>query len=165
MDNNALVAALGPNATAAVHGYRLQIISEAERRGLRLADQAAIIVARADGAGAADPIDICLTFGQTPTGGRLAGRILRWNPSHGWSLSPTVEHQPVSYYAGPAATPLQIVPKAAEVLDWATGKCNGSSTAPGGVELDADLEAIHRLLEFTDSHQQTPLPEAEGTFS
>jgi hypothetical protein len=36
MNNDALVAALGMDAVAAVHGYRLHVISEAERRGLRL---------------------------------------------------------------------------------------------------------------------------------
>jgi hypothetical protein len=34
MNNDALVAALGMDAVAAVHGYRLHVISEAERRGL-----------------------------------------------------------------------------------------------------------------------------------
>lgn len=165
MDNNALVAALGPDATAAVHGYRLQIIVEAERRGLRLADRAATSLARGDGAGAADPIDIWLTFVQPNTNGRLAGRLLRWNPSHGWSGSPSVGHQPTSYYAGPAAAPLQLVPTAAEVLDWVTGKRNGSPTAPDGVELDDDMEAIHRLLGFINSHRQTLLTALEGTLS
>ena len=35
MDNDALVAALGPDAVAAVHGYRLAVLAEAGRRGLR----------------------------------------------------------------------------------------------------------------------------------
>ena len=36
MNNNALVAALGSDAVAAVHGYRLEVVDEARLRGLTL---------------------------------------------------------------------------------------------------------------------------------
>jgi hypothetical protein len=40
VNNDALVAALGPDTVAAaVHGYRLAVIREAERRGLTLVSE------------------------------------------------------------------------------------------------------------------------------
>lgn len=155
MNVYALVAALGMDAMAAVHGYRLQVISEAERRGLRLVSQ--------EGSDVAQPstdvrpigsLDIRLTFLHTPGRADLAGRMLRWCPAHGWSLSRTRPRPPVRYYAGPHCAPLHLVPIAPELLEWATGDLEGPaaghSTPPTGVELDDDPEAIQRLLGFVD---------------
>ena len=54
MDNNALVAALGSDAVAAVHGYRLEVVDEARSRGLTLRSVST-------GAGS-DPLDVRLVF-------------------------------------------------------------------------------------------------------
>ena len=72
MNNDAMVAALGADAVAAVHGYRLQVIAEAERRGLRLVSEALCGVVRlaADVCLVVDPIDIRLTFGHVSRPGR-----------------------------------------------------------------------------------------------
>src|SRR4051812_49171137 len=103
MNNHALVAALGMDAVAAGHGYRLHVISEAERRGLRLISEAPpdAVQVSADVL-IVDPIDIRLTFHRSCDHGDLAGRMLRWGPAHGWSLSRTgaQAHLPFSYYAG-----------------------------------------------------------------
>jgi hypothetical protein len=40
MNNHALIAALGPDAVDAVHGYRVAVLAEAERRWLCLAAEA-----------------------------------------------------------------------------------------------------------------------------
>lgn len=40
MSNDALVAALGLDAVAAVHGYRLAVLTEAERRGHHVVSRA-----------------------------------------------------------------------------------------------------------------------------
>jgi hypothetical protein len=165
MNNYALMAALGSDAVAAVHGYRLQVISEAEQRGLRLVREA-----RSDGAQLptdvrlVDPLDIRLTFLATP--GRtdlLAGRLLRWCPAQGWSLSCTGAHPPFRYYAGLHAAPLHLVPAASEVLEWATGVFDGPtaghSAPPKGVELDDDPEAIQRLLSSIDRQHRVRAPE------
>jgi hypothetical protein len=73
-------------------------------------------------------------------------------------------YAPISYYAGSDATPLYLVPTAAEVMDWATGDLGapsvGGSTPPTGVELDDDPEAIQRLLGFLHPHGCAPVDEA-----
>ncbi len=155
MNNYALVAALGMHAAAAVHGYRLQVISEAERRGLQLVSKAPPDVApRCTDARLVDPIDLRLTFLHTPGRADLAGRMLRWCPAHGWSLSCTGAHPPFRYYAGLHAAPLHLVPTASEVLEWAIGVLDGPtaghSAPPWRVELDDDPKAIQRLLSFVD---------------
>lgn len=159
MNNYALMAALGSDAVAAVHGYRLQVISEAEQRGLRLVSET-----RSDGAPLStdvrlvDLLDIRLTFLDTPGRTDLAGRMLRWCPAQGWSLSCTGAHPTFSYYAGLHAVPLHLVPAALEVLEWATGVLDGPTAGqfapPRGVELDADPEAIQRLRSSIDRQRR-----------
>jgi hypothetical protein len=160
MNNDAFVAALGRDAATVVRGYRQHVISEAQQRGLRLVIEALLdvghVAADADGDGldSGDPIDIRLTFLHCPGWADLAGRTLRWCPAHGWSLSHRTANAPLSYYAGPMATPLLLVPTALEVVDWATGEFDGPATPPVGVELDDDAEAIHRLLGYLDDGRQ-----------
>jgi hypothetical protein len=155
MNNDAFVAALGRDAAAAVHGYRQHVISEARRRGLRLVSEALPDGGQdASDADSVDPIDIRLTFLHCPGRADIAGRTLRWSPAHGWSLSHRTANAPLSYYAGPSATPLLLVPTAPEVVDWATGEFDGPATPPVGVDLDDDAEAIHRLLGYLDYGRQ-----------
>src|ERR1700754_2168098 len=100
MNNDAFVAALGRDAVTAVDGYRQHVISEAQRRGLRLVSEAFSDVGSvAADADSVDPIDIRLTFLHCPGRGDLAGRTLRWCPAHGWSLSHRTANAPLSYYA------------------------------------------------------------------
>lgn len=155
MNNDALVAALGRDAVTAVDGYRRRVISEAQQRGLRLVSERLPDVGNvAADADSADPIDIRLAFLHCPGRADLAGRTLRWCPAHGWSLSHRAANAPLSYYAGPMATPLLLVPTAPEVVDWATREFDGPATPPVGVELDDDAEAIHRLLGCLDDGRQ-----------
>lgn len=170
MNNDALVAALGADAVAAVHGYRLQVISEAERRGLQLVSDALCGVVRlsADVFLVVDPIDIRLTFGHVPGRADLAGRRLTWGPGHGWSHLGTRARPRLSFYAGPHTVPLQLVPNPSNVLDWATDltadradrPVPDHSVPPSGVELDDDPEAIERLLGFIDPQVGLHVPEA-----
>jgi len=160
MNNDAFVAALGRDAATAVYGYRQHVISEARQRGLRLVSDALLNVgdvaanADSDDVDSVDPIDIRLTFLHCPGRADLAGRTLRWCPAHGWSLSHRMANAPLSYYAGPTATPLLLVPAAPEVVGWATGEFDGPATPPVGVELDDDAAAIHRLLGYLDDGHQ-----------
>jgi hypothetical protein len=161
VNNDALFAALGVDAGAAVNGYRLDVISEAERRGLRLVSEAHPDVVQVFAEiGNADPIDIRLTFLHCPGHPELAGRTLRWGPAHGWSLSHRAANAPLSYYAGPGASPLLLVPTAPEIVEWAIGACDGPATAPAGIELEDDPEAIRRLLSFI--HPQRRLRASEA---
>lgn len=155
MNNHALVAALGADAVAAVRGYRLQVISEAAQRGLQLVREArSDAVQLLTDVRLVDPIDIRLTFLDAPDRADLAGRLLRWCPAQGWSLSYAGSYAghtlPFMYYAGRHAAPLDLVPTAPEVLEWATGVLDssaaGHSAPPRGVELDDDPAAIQRLL-------------------
>jgi hypothetical protein len=82
MNSYALVAALGMDAVAAVCGYRLQVISEAQRRGLSLVSEArSDVVQLPVGALLINPINIRLTFLYNPDRIDLAGRMLRWGPA------------------------------------------------------------------------------------
>ncbi|MDQ2707404.1 MAG: hypothetical protein M3Z25_07100 [Actinomycetota bacterium] len=105
MNNGALGAraALGMDAVAAVHGYRQQVISEADRRGLRLISEALsdLVQLVTDVYAMIDPIDIRLAFLPCPGRGDLADPMLRWNPAHGWALSYRGEHSPRDHYAEP----------------------------------------------------------------
>ncbi|MHA6781099.1 hypothetical protein ACVGOW_08890 [Pseudonocardia saturnea] len=152
MDNDALVAALGMDAVAAVTGYRSRVISEAGRHGLRLVAEPNTNFVEEDCAEGreVDPIEIRLRFVHCPGRAELAGRTLRWCPARGWSLSHYSANAPLSYYAGPDASPIRLVPAAPAVLDWATGAGDGPATPPVGVELDEDPEAIRRLHSFAD---------------
>ncbi|WP_214370585.1 hypothetical protein [Pseudonocardia sp. H11422] len=161
MNNDALVAALGMDAVAAVHGYRAAVISEATRRGLRLVSGSlSDVVQPAVGVYIVGPLDIRLTFRRGPGRADLDGRALQWSPEHGWSLCRPSTQLPVRYYAGPRAVPLQLVPTAPDVLDWAiadpdrpTSRC--SALPPDGVALDDDPAALHRLIDFIDPHRRS----------
>ena len=152
MDNDALVAALGRDADAAVRGYRAQVITEAWWRGLRLRAQT-----RPD----ADPIDIRLSFQYCVGRADLAGRTLRWSAAHGWSSSHVVANAPLSFYAGSPAAPLLLVPHAWEVVAWAGGECEGPATPPLGVDLDEDPRAIRRLIECIPHGEDGMAPELD----
>lgn len=161
MNNDALVAALGPDTVAAVHGYRLAVIRAAERRGLTLVSEplSAVMQLSPGGCVVVDPVDIRLTFQATP-GLALTGRALRWCPAQGWSIARSRLHPPVRYLAGPGATPLHLVPTAAEVLDWACAQPAGCTEPPTRLELDDDVAAIHRLLTFVDRRHPMSMHEA-----
>jgi hypothetical protein len=69
VNSDALVAALGPDAVAAVHGYRLALLAEADRRGLRLVSEAPTdaVPGAAGRCVVVDPIDIRLAFVYPPS--------------------------------------------------------------------------------------------------
>jgi hypothetical protein len=150
MNCNALVAALGADARTAVDGYRLEVISEGERRGLCLVNEPIPDPAErsADRVASRDPLEIQLIVIKVPTGSQLLGSLLRWNPADGWSLASATGRPSVSYFAGRDATPLDLVPNAAELLSRAVDGVTGPPWPPERVELDADLTAIRRLLTF-----------------
>src|SRR5689334_4329248 len=129
MNNDALVAALGMDAVAAVHGYRLQVMSEAKRHGLALVNKALSEVVKLPAGGVllVDPIDIRLTFLRSPHRTDLAGRMLRWGPAHGWSSLRAGTYAPINYYASPCATPMDLVPTPAKVVEWATSELGNPS--------------------------------------
>jgi hypothetical protein len=161
MNNDALVAALGLDAVAAVHGYRLAVLTEAQRRGINLISEAlSDVVPISSGVCVViDPIDIRLAFTRDGTPLIRAGAHLTWNPSEGWSLL-CPAGGPRCFFAGPAATPLDLVPEPPQLLDWATGAADGASPPPVGVDLDDDPAAICRLLAFIDPAQRVPLYDA-----
>jgi hypothetical protein len=161
VNNDALVAALGPDTVAAVHGYRLAVLREAEHRGLSLVSEplSGVVQLPSGGCVVVDPIDIRLTFRGTP-GRPLAGPALRWCPAQGWSIARSRLHPPARYFAGPDATPLHLVPTPADVVDWASAQPVGAEEPPTGVELDDDATAIHRLLAFVDRHHPISLHQA-----
>jgi hypothetical protein len=161
MNNDALVAALGMDAVAAVNGYRNAVRAEATRRGLCLiSEPLSDVVAVVPGACLiVDPIDIRLAFVWT-RGSELAGRTLAWNPEHGWAMSHRRASGPLCYYAEPGAGPLDLVPTPPQVVDWGVGEPEGSSLPPAGVDLDEDPEAIRRLLGFLDRHSDFSTVEA-----
>lgn len=160
MNNDALVAALGMDAVAAVAGYRSAVISEAVRRGLRLVSGSlSDLEQTAVGIRIIDPLDIRLTFHRGLGRADLAGRALTWSPAHGWSLCCPPTLLPVRYYAGPGAVPLRLVPPAPDVVDWAIADLDGpaarySALPPAGVDLDDDPSALHRLIEGIDPQRR-----------
>jgi hypothetical protein len=160
VNNDAFVAALGPDTVAAVHGYRLAVIREAECRGLTLVSEPLSgVLQLAGGCVVVDPVDIRLTI-RAPSRPALTGQALRWCPAEGWSLAPSRLDPPARYLAGLGATPLQLVPTVAEVVDWACAQPAGSTEPPAGVELDDDVAAIHRLLRFVDRQHPMALHQA-----
>jgi hypothetical protein len=82
MNNDALVAALGMDAVAAVHGYRLAVRDEAAERGIYLVSEqlSGVIVVSPGECVIVDPIDIRLAFVHTSGRRGLAGRTLTWDP-------------------------------------------------------------------------------------
>jgi hypothetical protein len=161
MNNDALVAALGMDAVAAVNGYRHAVRDEATRRGLCLISEplSDVVAVSPGGCVIVDPIDIRLAFVRT-RGNGLAGRTLTWNPEHGWAMSHRRASGPLCFLAGPGAGPLDLVPTPPQVLDWAVGELEGSSLPATAVDLDDDPEAIHRLLGFLDRHSDFSTIEA-----
>lgn len=160
MNNDALVAALGPDTVAAVHGYRLAVIRQAECRGLTLASEPLSgVMQLAGGCVVVDPVDIRLTIRATSRHA-LTGWALRWCPAEGWSLAASRLDPPARYLAGPGATPLQLVPTAADVVDWTCAQPAGSTEPPTGVEFDDDVTAIDRLLRFVDRQHPMSLHQA-----
>jgi hypothetical protein len=144
VNNNALVAALGSDAVAAVHGYRLAVVEEARVRGLTLRP--------ARTAAGTDPIDIRLVFADGPAA-PLTGQVLAWNPERGWSTTGSPTDPSSRYLAGPLARPLDLVPTPADVLHRVTGGARGSKVPPLDVELDDDPVAIRRLLRFATARR------------
>ena len=123
MNNNALVAALGSDAVAAVHGYRVAVVDEARGRGLTLRP--------ARTSATTDPIDIRLVFADGP-GGALPGQVLTWGPQRGWAMARAAADPSPRHLAGPLARPLDLVPTAADVLDRVTGGRHGRAAPPAG---------------------------------
>jgi hypothetical protein len=155
MNNDALVAALGVDAVAAVRDYRLDVVAEAARRGLRLvSDARAELVAIGDAYVVIDPIDVRLHILDDPGSGDLSGGMLSWSPAHGWAVSRSAAHPPFAYYTSPVAGPMDLVPTASQVLDWLAGPFDGPALPPHGVELDDDPAAIRRLLGFASPRYQ-----------
>ena len=144
MNNNALVAALGSDAVAAVHGYRVAVVDEARVRGLTLRP--------ARTSATTDPIDIRLVFADGP-GGALTGQVLTWGPQGGWAIARAPADPSPRYLAGPLARPLDLVPTPADVLHRTTSGERGSKVPPLDVELDDDPVAIRRLLRFATARR------------
>jgi hypothetical protein len=144
VNNNALVAALGSDAVAAVHGYRLAVVEEARVRGLTLRP------ART-GPGT-DPIDIRLVFADGPAA-PLTGVVLAWGPQRGWSTAGSAADSAPRYLAGPLAWPLELVPTPAEVVCRVIAGELGSKVPPLDVELDDDPAAVRRLLRFATTRR------------
>jgi hypothetical protein len=162
MNNDALVAALGLDAVAAVHGYRLAVLAEGHRRGASLVSEAlSDVVPISSGVCVViDPIDIRLTFVEHRSRPYLAGHTLTWNPSRGWFLFGPAPGDPQRFYAGPAAMPLNLVPTPMQVLDWAANPQTGTTAPPTGIDLDDDPDAISRLLGFVDPDHRVPCYDA-----
>ena len=82
VNNDALVAALGPDTVAAVHGYRLAVLREAERRGPTLVSEPLSDVMQLSPGGCVvvDPVDIRLTSAPGPRP-RATGPPWRWCPA------------------------------------------------------------------------------------
>jgi hypothetical protein len=158
VNNDALVASLGLDAVAAVHGYRLAVLDEAERRGIRLASEALSAVEAVPGTGChvVDPIDIRLAFGHVPGRPELAGRTLRWAPAHGWSLSHRLANGVLCYFASADAVPIDLVPLPPLVIEWAIGDADSSAIPPSDIGLDDDPEAVRRLLSYLDPGHRLP---------
>lgn len=150
MDDDPLVVALGADAADAVAGYRSAVVGEAARRGTRLVGEPGTDHP-AGGDPAGDPIDIRLRFLPHRERSDLGGRTLSWCPARGWSMSHYTASCQLSYYAGPAAAPVALVPPAPALLDWALGDLHGPEARPPATELDDDPEAIRRLLSFVDA--------------
>jgi hypothetical protein len=153
MDNNALLAALGMDAVAAVRGYRSAVIADAGRRGLRLAGGSRSGPVWSRGF---DPLDIRLTVRHAGMAD-LAGRLLGWSAASGWWSRGPDPGGPVRFYAGPKAHPLHLVPTPPEVVDWACAGLTGRWNNPGpphGVDLEDDPAALHRLIGFVDAQRR-----------
>ena len=153
MDNNALMAALGMDAVAAIRGYCSAVVADAARRGLRLGAGSFSGPVRSR---VADPLDIRLTVHDTDRS-ELAGRALGWSAASGWWLRCHGPRDRVWFYAGRTAHPLHLVPTPPAVVDWATagpGVLTRHADSPTGVDLEDDPAALHRLIAFLDPHRR-----------
>ncbi|MCO1654654.1 hypothetical protein [Pseudonocardia humida] len=157
MKSDALIAALGVDAVAAVRGYRTAVVTDAARRGLVLTSSALTGPTRTAAAGTRvlDPVDIRLVFARGGVRADLSGRLLQWGPATGWSTEVPADPASVRYYAGPDAVPLSLVPTAPQILDWVVRGVDAAAArhpapAPDGVELAADPAALRRLIDFID---------------
>ncbi|MGE3288489.1 MAG: hypothetical protein AB7J32_20655 [Pseudonocardia sp.] len=159
MNNDALVAALGLDAVAAVHGYRLSVLDEARRRGHSVVSEALsdVVPISSGVCVVVDPIDIRLTV-TGPGDGLLSGSTLVWNPAEGWSAAEPGARP--TFFAGPGAAALDLVPTPPEVLAWATDGAPGPTRPPLHVDLDDDPTAIGRLLAFIDPGRLRPMFDA-----
>ena len=144
MNNNALVAALGSDAVAAVHGYRVAVVDEARARGADPATRPDLGHHRPD----RHPARL-----RRRSGRRAHGQVLTWGPQRGWAIARAAADPSPRYLAGPLARPLDLVPTAADVLDRVTGGRRGSTVPPLQVELDDDPAAVRRLLRFASARR------------
>lgn len=152
MDNDALVAALGSDAVAAVNGYRSRVVLEAGRRGVRLVSVPFPGPGRdSTGTHVTDPIDVHLRVVHSPGFPSLTGRTLHWSPARGWSMSHHTASAPLNHFAGPGAAAILLVPPVLAVVDWALGDLHGRGGPPVDVELDDDPVAIYRLRGFVEA--------------
>ncbi len=158
MNNDALIAALGMDAVAAVHGYRLAVADEAAERGISLVSEplSGVVAVCPGVCTIVDPIDIRLAFVRARGRRGLAGRTLSWGPEHGWAISHRTAGGPLCFYAGPGASPLDLIPTPPQVLDRAADDFRGAAAPPVGVEFDDDPGAIRRLLDFIDPQAASP---------
>jgi hypothetical protein len=158
MNNHAPLAALGAEAVAAVNGYRLAVLAEAERRRLCLVADAPPADPQVGSGPSAHgtAIDIRLAFVHCPGRPELAGRTLRWEPAWGWSMSHRLANRPLCFYARSVREPLQLVPTPPELLDWAVADPAGTACPPVGVRLDEGPDAITQLLTFIEPDPRYP---------
>ena len=138
VNNNALVAALGSDAVAAVYGYRLEIVEQARLRGLTLRPPAPARH-RPD----RHPPGLRRRSGRAADRGGARVESGTRLVDAGSAADPSSR-----YLAGPLARPLDLVPTPADVLYRLTGEARGSKVPPLDVELDDDPAAIRRLLRF-----------------
>ncbi len=117
MSSSARVAAYTVHAIATVHRYRLEVIAEARRRGLRLVSEAPSDLTQplAGDCLVIDTADIRLIILDGPGGG---GARLRWNPDTGWWLARPGTDAHRNSYARADASPLDLLPPAQALLDW-----------------------------------------------
>ncbi|MBA3367355.1 MAG: hypothetical protein H0T99_01545 [Geodermatophilaceae bacterium] len=125
MHSDALVAALGVETVAAVHGYRLEVIAEARRRGLSLVSEAPsdLLSPFAGDFGLSDTADIRLIILEGPDGG---GARLRWKPDTGWWLARPGANPDRNSYVPADALGFDLVPAASALLDWVARKLHGA---------------------------------------
>ncbi|MDQ3579998.1 MAG: hypothetical protein M3443_20855 [Actinomycetota bacterium] len=125
MHSDALVAALGVETVAAVHGYRLDVIAEARRRRLSLVSEAPSDLAPPfDGdLRVSDTAHIRLIILEGPDGG---GARLRWKPDTGWWLARPGANPDRNSYVPADALGFDLVPAAPALLDWVARELHGA---------------------------------------
>ena len=142
MDNNALVAALGSDAVAAVHGYRLEVVEEARLRGLTLRS--------APTGPGIDPLDIRLVFADGPAGA-LTGVLVWSRIAAGRSPgTPPIRRRATWRARRPAAGPRADSGRRPVPPHRRSARLEAP---PLDVELDDDPAAIRRLLRFATARR------------